>query len=154
MGIPRQSHMDINRLADGPIGPYVDAFKQYLTERRYAEHTVASYVTGITHFARWARSRRLRLPRIDEGAITEFLDSHLPNCKCSGPTRHDRGDHSAALGHLLVVLRVHGAVECSCYAACTQRNILKTGICSCSGQMIGNEIAGQHQDIKHGSRFL
>lgn len=110
MRIPSHSHVDINRLADGPIGPYVDAFKQYLAERRYAASTVASYVANITHFARWARTRRLRLHRIDEGAIIKFLDGHLPHCKCSGPTRHDRADHSAALGHLLVVLRVQGAI--------------------------------------------
>ena len=100
----------IDWLADGPIGPYVDAFKQHLTERRYAAHTLAGYLAGITHFARWARSRRLRLRRIDEGSITEFLDDHLPNCNCAGPTRHDRRDLSAALGHLLVVLRAQGAV--------------------------------------------
>ena len=102
MGVVHRSlRKDINWLADGPIGPYVEAFKLHLTERRYAAHTVASYVAGITHFARWVRSRRLRLHRIDEEAITEFLDVHLPNCNCAGPTRHDRGDHGAALGHLL-----------------------------------------------------
>ena len=55
--------IDIDWCADGPIGPYVDAFKQHLTERRYAACTFASYLAGITHFARWARSRHLRLHR-------------------------------------------------------------------------------------------
>jgi integrase/recombinase XerC len=111
MGIPRRSRrIDMNWLSDGPIGPYVDAFKQHLTERRYAARTFASYVAGISHFARWARSRRLRLHRIDEGSITEFLDGHLPNCNCAGPARHDRRDLSAALGHLLAVLREKGAI--------------------------------------------
>lgn len=111
MGVVHRSlRKDINWLADGPIGPYVEAFKLHLTERRYAAHTFASYVAGITHFARWVRSRRLRLHRIDEEAITEFLDVHLPNCNCAGPTRHDRGDHGAALGHLLLVLRAQGAI--------------------------------------------
>lgn len=108
--VHRSRRNGIDWLADGPIGPYVDAFKLHLTERKYAAHTFASYLAGITHFARWARSRRLRLHRIGEGSITEFLDGHLPNCNCVGPTRHDRGDHSAALGHLLVVLRAQGAV--------------------------------------------
>ena len=40
--------------------------------------------------ARWARSRRLRLHRIDEASIAAFLDEHLPGCCCPGPTRHDR----------------------------------------------------------------
>lgn len=108
--VHRSRSIGIDGLAEGPIGPYVDAFKQHLTERRYAACTLASYLAGITHFARWARSRRLRLHRIDEGSITEFLDDHLPNCNCAGPTRHDRRDLSAALGHLLVVLRAQGAI--------------------------------------------
>lgn len=111
MGIVEHSRRnDIDWLADGPIGPYVDAFKQHLTDRGYAANTFASYLGGITHFARWARSRRLRLHRIDEASINEFLDDHLPSCQCAGPTRYDRGDHSAALGLLLVVLRSRGAI--------------------------------------------
>ncbi len=109
--VHRSRSIRIDWLADGPIGPYVDAFKQHLTERRYAACTFASYLAGITHFARWARSKRLRLHRVDEGSITEFLDDHLPNCNCAGPMRHDRRGLSAALGHLLVVLRAEGAIE-------------------------------------------
>ena len=108
--IHRPHHTDTDWLAKGPIGPYVDAFKQYLTERRYASNTFAGYVVGITHFARWARTKRLRLNRIDEVSVAEFLDDHLPKCQCSAPVRHDRGDHRAALGHLLVVLRSQGAI--------------------------------------------
>lgn len=99
-----------NWLPGGPIGPYVDAFRQHLSERRYAASTIASYLNGVTHFARWARTRRLKLRRIDEASIAEFLDDHLPSCSCVGPVRQDRGDHSAALGHLLVVLRSQGAI--------------------------------------------
>jgi site-specific recombinase XerD len=111
MGIIQRSHRnDIDWLANCPIGPYVNAFKQHLTDRRYAANTFAYFLGGIAHFARWARSKRLRLHRIDEVSITEFLDDHLPSCQCAGPTRHDRGDLSAALGHLLVVLRSHNAI--------------------------------------------
>ena len=108
--VHRFRRTDIDWLADGPIGPYVHAFKQLLTEGRYAATTSASYLAGIRHFARWARSRRLGLNRIDEVSVNEFLDDHLANCHCAGPTRHDRGDHSAALGKLLVVLRAQGAI--------------------------------------------
>jgi len=111
MGIAHRSHRhEFNWLADGPIGPFVDAFKQHLTNRRYSAHTLASYVGGLAHFAQWMRRRRLRLQRIDEASIAEFLDVHLPACRCAGPVRHDRGDHSAALSHLLVVLRSLGAI--------------------------------------------
>ena len=108
--VHRSRRIDIDWLADGPIGPFVDAFKQFLVEHRYAETTSNSYLAGITHFARWARSRSIQLQRIDEVCVAQFLDDHLPNCSCTGPTRRHRGDHGAALRHLLVVLRAKGAI--------------------------------------------
>ncbi|MDO8770847.1 MAG: hypothetical protein Q7K57_19495 [Burkholderiaceae bacterium] len=108
--VHRSRRIDIDWLADGPIGPFVDVFKQFLAERRYAGTTSNKYLAGISHFARWARSRRLQLHRIDEVSVAQFLDDHLPTCNCAEPTRRDRGDHSAALGHLLVVLRAQGAI--------------------------------------------
>jgi site-specific recombinase XerD len=109
--IQHPRHTDTDWFAKGPIGPYVDAFKQHLMERRYAAHTFASYVVDVMHFARWAHAKRLRLNRVDEASIAEFLDDHLPHCQCAAPVRHDRGDHRAALGHLLVVLRSLGAIS-------------------------------------------
>ena len=79
--IQRPRHTDTDWLAKEPLGPYVDAFKQHLAERGYAAHTWASYVVGIKHFARWARTKRLRLNRLDEASIAEFLDDHLPSCQ-------------------------------------------------------------------------
>ena len=96
---------DVHWMVVGPIAPHADAVKQHFADGRYALSTVASYLSNIAHFARWARSKRLRLCRIDEVSVTEFLDQHLPHCRCEGPVRHDRCDHRAALGHLLFVLR-------------------------------------------------
>ena len=111
MDIVRRSHCnDLDGFADGPIGPYVDAFKQYLIQRRYATKTVVLYLRCITHFARWMHARRLRWRGIDEGLIAEFLDEHLSNCDCAGAISHELGNHRAALGHLLVVLRAQGAI--------------------------------------------
>ena len=50
--VHRSRSIGIDGLAEGPIGPYVDALKHHLTERRYAARTLASYLAGITHFAR------------------------------------------------------------------------------------------------------
>jgi len=43
----------INQLAEGPLAPHVDAFKQYLTARGYAAATFAKRVGSIAHFALW-----------------------------------------------------------------------------------------------------
>ena len=77
----------VDWLAQGPLAPHVDTFKQYLTERGYATNTFANCVGAIAHFAQWLHSRRLRVARIDEAVVVEFLDDHLPRCHCtvSGP---------------------------------------------------------------------
>ena len=78
MGNIRSSRLGrINWLARGPFAPYVDAFKQYLTDRGYAASTFANYVGSIAHFAQWIHRRRLRVQRIDEATVAEFLDEHL-----------------------------------------------------------------------------
>lgn len=109
MDIVRLSHCtDQDGFVDGPIGPYIDPFKQYLIQRRYAAKTVVLYLRCITHFARWKHNRHLH--GLDESVIAEFLDEHLPNCECGGAMSRELGNHRAALGHLLVVLRAQGAV--------------------------------------------
>jgi integrase/recombinase XerC len=50
------------------------------------------------------------LQSIDEALVAQFLDKHLLRCHCSGPIQRDRRMLSAALGHLLVVLRARGAI--------------------------------------------
>ena len=105
-----QSTAAADRLPTGSVAPYANAIKQHFADGGYAPHTVASYLTNIAHFAQWAQTKRLRLGKIDEVSVREFLDQHLPRCSCDGPVRHDSGDHRAALGHLLAVLRAQGAI--------------------------------------------
>ena len=57
--------IEVDWLAASPIGPHAVAFKCHLTERRYAAHTVSSYVAEVAHFARWVCTRRLPLARIE-----------------------------------------------------------------------------------------
>jgi integrase/recombinase XerC len=101
---------DIDGFADRRIEPHVDAFKQYLNQRRYDAKAVATYLLCVTHFAHWADSGPCRRCRIDDGLIAAFLDEHLLPCKCAGALHHDRGDHRAALGHLLAVLHARGVI--------------------------------------------
>lgn len=111
MGNTKSSRFNrIDWLAKGPFAPHIDAYRQYLTDRGYATTTFSNYMRSIAHFAQWARSRRLQVRRIDESVVTEFLDGHLPECRCTGSICRDRRSLSAALGHLLVVLRARGIV--------------------------------------------
>ncbi len=91
MGIVRHSRCAaIDWLTIGPIAPHADAIKQHFVDGRYAPTTTASYLIDIAHFARWARSRRLDLRRIDEASVTEFLDQHLHRWADRGCRRTSR----------------------------------------------------------------
>jgi integrase/recombinase XerC len=88
--------------------PHIGALKRFLTERGYASHTAYAYLDCVAHFSHWAERSDPDLARIDEAVVAQFLDGHLPHCKCGWPTRSDRRSASAALGHLLLVLRTLG----------------------------------------------
>lgn len=94
-----------SKLVESRLTPYLDAYKGHLIERRYTAGIVSTYLGCITHFARWLNRSRLDIHRLDEAAIRRFLDVHLPRCNCARPSCRDRKSLSAALGHLLVVLR-------------------------------------------------
>ena len=111
MGDVRQPQIrSIDWLSEGPLAPHVDAFKHYLTERGYASSSFASCVGSVAHFAQWIHRRCVEVQRIDESVLVEFLDGHLPSCRCFGAVHRHRASVSAALAHLLVVLRAHGAI--------------------------------------------
>ena len=104
----------IERISNRPLEehvrerPHIGALRRYLTERGHATRTVYTYVDCAAHFSQWAERSDLDLSRIDEAVIAQFLDDHLPHCDCRWPTHSSRGDGSAALGHLLLVLRTLG----------------------------------------------
>ena len=111
MGNTRSSkHASIDWLAKGPLAPHIDEFMLYLANRDYAANTFCNYLGVVSHFAQWMHGRRLRLQSIDEALVAKFIDQHLPRCHCSGPVQRDRRTLSAALGHLLAVLRAQGAI--------------------------------------------
>jgi len=88
--------------------PHISALKRFLTERGYASHTVYAYLDCVAHFSQWAERSDPELARIDEAIVAQFIEDHLPHCKCGWPTRSDRRSASPALGHLLLVLRTLG----------------------------------------------
>ena len=101
----------VNWLDEGALAPNVDAFKQYLTDRGYSRNSFANCVGSIAHFAQWIRRRGVDVQRVDESVVSEFLDAHLPSCRCTGVIQRHRPSLSAALGHLLVVLRAQGVIS-------------------------------------------
>jgi site-specific recombinase XerD len=97
-------------LRDSQLAPFVDSFKQHLIECRYASHTTNSYISSIAHFAHWSTQCDIDIHSIDEKVVQQFLDEHLPYCDCAKPVYLARQDLSAALGHLLVLLRTNAVI--------------------------------------------
>lgn len=92
------------------LGKHAEAYCQYLADRQYAEVTVRYYLTSIEHYCRWESENKRRLNQIDEASVLEFLNAHLPVCQCPKPAHRQRRNLRAALGHLLIVLRLRKAI--------------------------------------------
>jgi site-specific recombinase XerD len=103
-------HHTSNWLFASPLAPYVDAFMLHLFDCRYASNTIDNYLAGLTHFAHWTTLCNINVKRIDEKLIQQFFNDHLPRCHCEAPVFLARKDLSAALGHLLVLLRTHAII--------------------------------------------
>lgn len=98
-------------LYESQLAPFVDAFMLHLLDCRYASNTINNYHAGLAHFAHWATVCNIELKSIDEKLIQQFLNDHLPCCNCEAPVFLARRDLSAALGHLLVLLRANAVVD-------------------------------------------
>jgi site-specific recombinase XerD len=92
------------------LAAYVDAFTRYLCERHHASKTIPKYLGCLAHFGRWMSQCQLNIECIDEELVRRFLDDHLPQCDCARPVCRNRVELSAALGHLLLVLRAEAVI--------------------------------------------
>ena len=106
-GIHRNSKSEF---VESRLALHLDAYKTYLIERGYSASVVRTYLSCFKHFARWLNHSRLNVHRIDETTVHRFLDAHLPHCNCTKPACRNRIVSRAALGHLIVVLRVNSVI--------------------------------------------
>ena len=97
-------------LLDSELAPHIDAYVDYLKLGRYATTTTHRYLLCIAHFARWMSQCRYSLEQLDEVAVSQFLNDHLPHCDCPAPVCRFYRDLSAACGHLLRVLRENAII--------------------------------------------
>jgi len=88
---------------------HILAYRQYLADRGNAAGYARSCEAAVAHLSMWMKGAKKCLADVDEGLVTEFVDSHLPGCQCATSARHPSSVR-AALGHLLVVLRAAGVI--------------------------------------------
>ncbi len=94
----------LQRVHEGPLGPYMDMFATYLHEKGYAQFTGHSQIRVIAKLSKWLEQRKLQIGDLDEKKIDEFILSR----KHSGPLRHGE---VAALYRSLEQLRRVGAIR-------------------------------------------
>ena len=88
---------------------HIQAYRQYLADRGNAAGYARSCEAAVRHLSLWMKDAKKSLADVEEGLVAEFVDHHLPGCRCPTSARHPSSVR-AALGHLLVVLRTAGAI--------------------------------------------
>ncbi len=95
-------------LTDGPLGPIIPTYINYLRGQRYAEGTLRAYLKSLAHFGFWARAEGLGLADIDESLINRFIQVHLRSCNCPPPRARYIYNARTSLRKLVFVLRQEG----------------------------------------------
>lgn len=93
------------------LNPYAAAYVAYLTSRGYARGTVNSYLRCVAHFAHWSVSRATTVDGIDDRLVRQFIEEHLPGCRCVSRCVRALPQVRAALGHLLALLQAKGLIR-------------------------------------------
>jgi len=88
---------------------HTQVYRDYLVDRGNAAGYVRSCVAAVVHLSMWMRQSNKRLADVGEDLVAEFLEHHLPGCRCATNARHPTTVR-AALRHLLVVLRAAKAI--------------------------------------------
>jgi len=88
---------------------HILGYRRYLSERGNAAGYVRNCDAAVVHLSMWMKDAIKRLADVDEGLVAEFVEHHLPGCRCATSARHP-STVRAALGHLLVVLRAANAI--------------------------------------------
>jgi len=93
-----------------PLAMVVRDLLGHLHDLGYAETTAVRYTRAVAHFGDWARSRSLSARQLSKDRVQEFLDVHLPDCRCRPRVDKDRRTVRAALHLVLRVLAETGCI--------------------------------------------
>lgn len=91
------------RAPDGPLAPYIKRFATSLREQGYAADSIHRQVLIAVGFSQWLKRQEIVLPSITSEHPTRYLRYRARR------VRPVQGD-AAALNHLLLLLRGHGAI--------------------------------------------
>jgi site-specific recombinase XerD len=95
----------IERLRQGPLSEYLDAYAASVAEQGYARHSIRRQIVTIADFSWWLRRKHIELRDLDGRVVDRFLRLRRRQ------QRLGRGDPKT-LQRMLTLLCEKGAVKC------------------------------------------
>jgi site-specific recombinase XerD len=94
----------IERLRQGPLSEYLDAYAAAQAEQGYGRHSIRQHIVVIADFSRWLKQKQIAIRDLDSKVLDRFMRVRQRQ------QRVRRGD-GTALKRLLVMLYEAGAVK-------------------------------------------
>jgi site-specific recombinase XerD len=94
----------IERLRQGPLSGYLDAYATAIAQQGYARHSIRNQVVVIADFSRWLQQKNIELRHLDGAAVDRFVQHQQ---RRTGICRGDAG----ILNRFLAKLGQTGIVE-------------------------------------------
>jgi hypothetical protein len=93
-----------NRAREVGHVPLFEELESYLTERGHRGGTLRIYLEAALHFIGWLTEQHSTSQAIDAEMGRDFLENHLPECRCSYPAPRHLKTVRAALNQLLLMV--------------------------------------------------
>ena len=101
------------RWEDAPLGREAIRLVLWLRKRGYRERSCRAYAHAVVHLGRYLHEAQadVRSGALDEALLTDFIEHHLPVCRCYHQRPGRRQDHVRwGLAQLLAMLREKGEI--------------------------------------------
>ena len=94
----------IERLRQGPLNDYLDAYAAAVAEQGYTDHSISRQIVAIADFSRWLKHKRIEVQALDRKVVDRFLQLRRRQ------QRVGRGDPKA-LARMLAMLYQTGVIK-------------------------------------------
>ncbi len=127
----------VQRLREGPGGPFLERFAEELFHTGYAEITARRHIRAAEHFIHWSGSEGTPISSLTENLVEKFGD-HLNGCQCPGYGHTHRLELLNGVRLFLKHLREIGcATTTSVDQSADQDPVLLTAFCEWMRQQRG-----------------
>jgi len=94
----------IERLRQGPLKEYLDAYAAVVAEQGFAPNSIRMQISAIADLSQWLQEKRIAVSSLDREVLARFLKKRVHQVE-------DRRGDGRALNRLLALLRQRGIVK-------------------------------------------